>query len=221
MRPPQPVVTTRLVDNDALAREVAPRCGKLLLDVIDNRFVRAIGARRLGEVQRYVARSNHGFIMVAMAGDKVIGSGCGAFDSRKLLLEVIFRRFWLFLPAVLEALLQPRMLIHMLSTVNYGKQDFLQDLPDAELIYMNIDKEFRGTGVSDEMLDLACDRFSAAGIRRFKGLTSEHNARAAGWAEAHGGELVDEANLYPERKSRLFVLDVEAREHSRRKAAAE
>ena len=113
------------------------------------------------------------------------------------------------------------MLIHMLSTVNYGRQDFLRDLPAAEFIYMNIDEEHRGTGVSDDMLDLVCERFAAAGIRRFRGLTSEHNARAAGWVQANGGELVDEANLYPERKSRLFILDVDARERRRRRDAAE
>ncbi len=217
MRAPNSVVSIKRVDSADFASEVAPRCGELLHAIIDNQFTRAMGPHRLGELQRFVAFNKHGMILVAMAEGKVIGSGCAAYDSRKLLIDCAVKRFWLFLPAAMACLKSASAIVHFFRTINYGKHDFMQDLPDAEFIYMNIDEEYRGTGVSDDMLDLVCAEFAAVGITRFKGMTSEHNARATGWAKAHGARIVDEANLYPERLSRVLIIETAEIEKSKRR----
>jgi GNAT superfamily N-acetyltransferase len=221
MRAPDRHISVALVEDAGFAKRVAPRCGELLHDFIDNRFVRAMGPRRLGELQRYAAFSRFGMIVVALAGDRVIGSGCAAYDSRKLLIDCLVKRIWLFVPAILKSLLSPRTLVHMIRTAGYGRHDFMKGLPDAEFIYMSIDEDYRGTGVADDMLELVFAQFGAAGITQIKGMSSEHNPRAHGFAKACGARLVDEANLYPERRSHVYVLDIAEYEASKRKLAAE
>ncbi len=212
-------VKITVVDDADTARRVAPRCGQMLYDLIDNTFVRNMGVGVLARLHEFGALDDLGILVVAESGGKVVGVGFASYDTQKLYRTLLRKRFWMLLPAVAKSLLNPKSIKHLLRTSGYAKHEFMQGLPDAEFFYLIIDDEFQGKGVADGIVGAVACQFLDRGIEVVKFLSGGDKARAHRFAEARGATLISEVNLYAERTSRVYTFDLTPFKEQQRAAA--
>jgi ribosomal protein S18 acetylase RimI-like enzyme len=179
-------------------------------ECIPTAFLSKLGAGFLTHLYLAIARSNDGFVLVAIdRQNKVVGFVSGATRVGALYRSVLLRRGWFYAGILLKHLLNLRTLRHILETLFYPAK--VSDIyPEAELLSIVVSAESRGSGVATALLDALIAEFRRRGCDQFRVLVRADLQRANAYYVKHGFILagVTESHGVP---SNVYTMDCKLR----------
>jgi len=151
-----------------LNRSRYEQIGELHASAIDQGFLSTLGAPFLSLLYEAMDEAQDTFVIVEEQDGKIVGfvsGGVGMGPTYKRLLAHPIRLIKSLLPSALN----PKGLIRMLEIVFRGAvQSGLEELPDAELMSLAVQAEYRGEGVAAGLYEQLQDRFQSIGVDEFK-----------------------------------------------------
>jgi ribosomal protein S18 acetylase RimI-like enzyme len=137
-------------------------------------FLVTLGPRFLTRLYRRIARSPTAVLLVAEAGDRVVGFVAATTSTNRLYAEFLRRDA---IPAAVAA--APRILRaprRVWETLRYGTSD--HDLPPAEILSIAVAADATGQGTGSALLDAALIELAQLGVEAVRVVTTVGNHSA-------------------------------------------
>lgn len=172
---------------------------RLHVRCLDQGFLATLGEDFLALMYEAIDQADETTLLVEEQGGQVLGfitggTGMGPIYKRMALSPVRLAM------ALAPALLRPSKVRRILEILRYsGEGGVPEDLPEAELLSLAVDPEWRGKAVADRLYGRLVEDFRRRGVAAFRitvgdALLPAHRfyqrmgATIAGRVEVHGGE---------------------------------
>jgi ribosomal protein S18 acetylase RimI-like enzyme len=135
---------------------------------LDKSFLGSLGVGFLNILYQTLIIYPGGLLIVAEENDQLAGFVSGVDHIRKFYKFFICKKIFSTIFTILPKLISLNNLKKILETSNYGGHETRVDLPNAELLSIAVNEEYRGQGISAQLFEQLCKSFSSKGITEFK-----------------------------------------------------
>jgi ribosomal protein S18 acetylase RimI-like enzyme len=148
-----------------------------------------LGVGFMTDLYRAIASSPHGFVFVALDGSECVrGFVCGTTRLGAVMRGVMLRRGWKLAAFMLRHVFSGRILKRAIEAVFYPSK-MEKNLPEAELLSVVVDPEFRGSGAGGALMEALLNEFRARGVQSVKVMVRADFERANAYYVKHGFRL--------------------------------
>jgi|AGTN01.3.fsa_nt_gi Acetyltransferase (GNAT) family. len=161
-----------------MRREDIRHAVRLHGDHIGHSVFSRLGPGFLAAIYEGMLSSRHGICLVCETGPEVTGFMAAATDTRALMRDVMIRRAWrlLFL-----AMRSPgpyvRLMKQLRTTFSYFGKTRTRE-PSAELLFVALDRQYRGRGIAAGLMQSALVEIKARSISSVKVSVAQDNTAA-------------------------------------------
>lgn len=148
-----------------------------------------LGVGFMTDLYRAIAASPHGFVYVVLDdADAVRGFICGTTRLGTVMRGVMLRKGWKFAGYMLRHLFSGRIIRRAFEAVFYPSK-MEKGLPEAELLSVVVDPDFRGSGAGGALMDALMNEFRRRSVREVKVMVRADFGRANAYYLKHGFRL--------------------------------
>ncbi|MBI5865852.1 MAG: GNAT family N-acetyltransferase [Planctomycetes bacterium] len=166
-----------------------------------------LGVDFMTDLYRAIDKSPYGFVFVALdSSETVRGFVCGTTRLGAVMRGVLLRRGWKFAGYLRRWAFSGGLLGRAFEAVFYPSK-MKADLPEAELLSVVVDSEFRGSGAAGGLMDALMGEFRARGVRQVKVMVGARLDRANAYYVKHGFRLAAQISTHGQ-PANVYVTDI-------------
>ncbi|MFH0780022.1 MAG: GNAT family N-acetyltransferase [Parcubacteria group bacterium] len=171
-------------------------------------FLGLLGIGILNILYKALAKYPGGILFVAQEGDETIGFVSGV-DNVKRFYKFFLKKFWFNASFLLFLkVFSPKTLKKIFETMNYGANEKIEGLPEAELLSIAVIEKFRGQGASKMLFDELKQEFNNRNISKFKIIVGCCLIGAQKFYEKMGCVKVAETEIHKGASSKILLCEV-------------
>lgn len=184
--------------------------GNLHYKCIDLGFLSKLGTKFLFYLYKAMSVSDDVVVIVAKDQDHVIGFISGTQGSfYNVYKNLIKRHFFSVSLVLIPRLFRFSNFKKILEILFYTKEENnLSDLPKAELLSLAVAKEYRGSGVSQELFIMLADHFKEVKINNFKIIVGEDLNGAQKFYEKMGAIRERALEVHSGKSSVIYSVNI-------------
>lgn len=174
---------------------------------ISSGFLSSLGISLLRLLYQSMITSKHSFCFVAEEDGRVVGFVSGTTDVGEFYKEFFKKNFLKASLILLPKALNPQMIRKVLETLLYPVKKE-QDLPNAELLSIVVDKNYQGKDNSQKLFEGLVEEFKKRNVKQFKVVVGANLLPACKFYEKMGGVLQKVIEVHKGDKSRVYVWNI-------------
>ena len=176
-------------------------------EYINTGFLSSLGSPFLELIYQSMVNSNNAFCIVSKDNNQIIGFSSGAISVgafyKDFLMSNIIKASMILLPKILNL----QFVKKIFETLLYPSRKE-QNLPNAELLSIVVDKDYRGKGIAQKLFGKLEEEFRSRNIKQFKVIVGSKLIAACKFYEKMDGILYSEIEVHKGEKSRIFVWEI-------------
>ena len=176
-------------------------------EYINTGFLSSLGSPFLELIYQSMVNSNNAFCIVSKENNQIIGFSSGAISVgafyKDFLMSNIIKASMILLPKILNL----QFVKKIFETLLYPSRKE-QNLPNAELLSIVVDKDYRGKGIAQKLFGKLEEEFRSRNIKQFKVIVGSKLIAACKFYEKMDGILYSEIEVHKGEKSRIFVWEI-------------
>jgi ribosomal protein S18 acetylase RimI-like enzyme len=157
-------------------------------------FITSFGQGFLSQLYKGILAHHLGFIILALAQNRVCGFAIGCIDSTKLLRLIIKNIFSFAKYIIPQVIRHPSMLKKTIESALYSSKE---DIPiKPELLVIIVDDKYRSQGIGTTLINKLNHEFQTRAIKEYKVTVHEVMDRANHFYVKNGLELAKQFRFY-------------------------
>ncbi|HDY69138.1 MAG TPA: GNAT family N-acetyltransferase [Candidatus Scalindua sp.] len=173
-------------------------------EYINTGFLSSLGSPFLKLIYQSMVNSNNAFCIVAIEKKNIIGFVSGAIDIGGFYKDFLRRNFIKASTILLPKILNFQFAKKIIETLLYPARKE-QNLPEAELLSIVVDKNYRGKGIARKLFEKLEEEFKTRSVNRFKVIVGSKLISARRFYEKMGGILHSEVEVHKGEKSNIYI----------------
>ena len=176
-------------------------------EYINTGFLSSIGSTFLKLIYQSMVNSNNAFCIVAIEKRNIIGFVSGANDVGGFYKDFLRMNFIKASTILLPKILNLQFVKKIIETLLYPARKE-QNLPNAELLSIVVDKNYRGKGIAQKLFEKLEEEFKIRNVNRFKVIVGSNLISASRFYEKMGGILYSEIEVHKDKKSQIYIWKI-------------
>ena len=176
-------------------------------EYINTGFLSSLGSPFLKLIYQSMVSSNNAFCIVAIEKRNIIGFISGAIDVGGFYKDFLRMNFIKVSAILLPKILNLQFVKKIIETLLYPARKE-QNLPEAELLGIVVDKNYRGEGIAQKLFKKLEEEFRSRDIKQFKIATGESLVRAQRFYESLGAEKAASIEVHRGQKTIVYVYRI-------------
>jgi len=180
---------------------------KLHYDNLEKSFLKTLGLTFLQVMYKSIDEAKESTLIVHKVDGETVGFVTGTTDMREVFKIMVFRHPVKLFLSLLPSVFSFKKIKKIFEIIFYEKKVIKCsiELPEAELLSIAVDKNFRGKKIADKLYEDLCQHFMNKNIDSFKIIVGSELIPAQKFYEKMGAERVGEIEVHKGEKSYIYL----------------